>query len=139
MTNRDVVIDILLNLFKMEHFWGTELLLHIKLTIFEYWRQRKISMYSMSDLFTCHKDISNSIWANPFNDGTLRTTVNFASALSKLIMLKYLICLRFLQCRLFPLFVLTLKSFAEACTSTKLQDSENMHGGVSFLIILKNR
>ena len=92
----------------------------------------------MDDLFPCHKDIPNCIWANSFNDGTLRTTGNFASALSKLIMLNYLICLRFLQCRLFPLFVLILKLFAEACTSTKLRDSENMDGGVSFLIILKN-
>ena len=79
------------------------------------------------------------------NDGTLRSIVDFASALSNikmlmiLKMLRYPICLRFLQQVYFPLFVLTRKSLAaEAYTSRKLQDYENIHGGDSFLITLKS-
>ena len=55
-----------------------------------------------------------------------------------LIMLKYLICLRFLYCCCFSPFGLTWKSFVtEAHTSRKLQDYENIHWGDSFLITWK--
>ena len=56
-----------------------------------------------------------------------------------LIMLKYLICLSFLQCCCFSPFVLTRKSFAaEAYTSGKLQDYENIHGSDFFYNLTKS-
>ena len=93
----------------------------------------------MTDLFTRRRDIANCPSTKQshlgkcnngklrtstlVNDGILRRTVDFASALSNvkmlimLKMLKYLICL-----------------YAEAYTSSKLQDYENIHGVDSFLI-----
>ena len=94
----------------------------------------------MTDLFTLHRDIASYPWTKQSHLGkcssrklctwtlvnveTLRSTADFASALSNVNKVKISNLLEFLVMLLFFPFVLTRKSFAESCKIMKISMKE---------------
>ena len=105
----------------------------------------------MTDLFAYCKDISSCPCIKQSHLGNVGTrncvlqfwlmtkpseiqSISHQYSVTLLVMLKYLICVRFLQNCCSPVFVLTWKSLvAESYTSRKLQDYEYVHGRNSFM------
>ena len=120
--------------------------LKIKLTIVEY-RTHRYPFTRRRDMASCPwtKQSHLGKWSSGklrtsalVNDETLRSIADSALNKEKLILLKYLISLRFICCCLLPYFLIW-KSFAvEVYISRKLQDYENIHGRDSFLITKQN-
>ena len=105
----------------------------------------------MTNIFTCRRNIANCPWIKQSHrekcsNKKLRTELwlmtepSEISALGNINNVKISDLLAFVVILLFPLFVLTWKFLVvEESTSRKLQDYENIYGGDSFTITLKNQ
>ena len=116
--------------------------LKIKLTIVEY-RTHRYPFTRRRDMASCPwtKQSHLGKWSSGklrtsalVNDETLRSIADSALNKEKLILLKYLISLRFICCCLLPYFLIWKSLAVEVYISRKLQDYENIHGRDSFLI-----